>query len=129
MFDSHNIDFIVDSIEDEIYIYGDYNRLNQVFLNIIKNSIEAIDYNKKSFIKVSVSISDKLVKVGIEDNGVGMNEYVLSKISEPFYTTKPDGTGLGVLLSNEIISAHNGSIDYKSEEGIGTLVVITLPLY
>ena len=129
MFDNCNIDFYVDVPDDEIYIYGDYNRLNQVFLNIIKNSIEAIDYNKKSFIKVSVSVLDKLVKVGIEDNGVGMNDYVLSKISEPFYTTKPDGTGLGVLLSNEIICAHNGSIDYESEEGVGTLVVITFPLY
>ena len=129
MFDSHNIDFIVDSIEDEIYIYGDYNRLNQVFLNIIKNSIEAIDYSKKSFIKIGVDVLDKVVKISIEDNGVGMNDYVLSRISEPFYTTKPNGTGLGVLLSNEIISAHKGSIDYKSEEGVGTLVVITLPLY
>lgn len=129
MFDNRNIDFYVDIPDDEIYIYGDYNRLNQVFLNIIKNSIEAIDYDKKSFIRVSVDILDKVVKVTIEDNGVGMNDYVLSKISEPFYTTKPNGTGLGVLLSNEIIGAHNGSIDYESEEGVGTIVVITLPLY
>ena len=129
MFDNRNIDFYVDIPDDEIYIYGDYNRLNQVFLNIIKNSIEAIDYDKKSFIRVSVDVFDKVVKVTIEDNGVGMNDYVLSKISEPFYTTKPNGTGLGVLLSNEIISAHNGSIDYESEEGVGTIVVITLPLY
>ncbi len=129
MFDNRNIDFYVNVPDDEIYIYGDYNRLNQVFLNIIKNSIEAIDYNKKSFIKVDVSVLDKFVKISIEDNGIGMNKYVLSKISEPFYTTKPDGTGLGVLLSNEIISAHKGSIDYESEEGVGTLAVITLPLY
>ena len=129
MFDNRNIDFYVDIPDDEIYIYGDYNRLNQVFLNIIKNSIEAIDYDKKSFIRVSVDILDKVVKITIEDNGVGMNDYVLSKISEPFYTTKPNGTGLGVLLSNEIIGAHNGSIDYESEEGVGTIVVITLPLY
>ena len=128
MFDNRNIDFYVDIPDEEIYIYGDYNRLNQVFLNIIKNSIEAIDLNKKSFIKVSVSV-DKSVKVFIEDNGIGMNDYVLSRISEPFYTTKPDGTGLGVLLSNEIISAHKGSIEYESEEGVGTMVVITLPLY
>ena len=128
MFDNRNIDFYVDIPDEEIYIYGDYNRLNQVFLNIIKNSIEAIDLNKKSFIKVSVSV-DKSVKVFIEDNGIGMNDYVLSRISEPFYTTKPNGTGLGVLLSNEIISAHKGSIEYESEEGVGTMVVITLPLY
>lgn len=128
MFDNRNIDFYVDIPDEEIYIYGDYNRLNQVFLNIIKNSIEAIDLNKKSFIKVSVSV-DKSFKVFIEDNGIGMNDYVLSRISEPFYTTKPNGTGLGVLLSNEIISAHKGSIEYESEEGVGTMVVITLPLY
>ena len=53
----------------------------------------------------------------------------MKKISEPFFTTKQNGTGLGVLLSKEIIAAHNGKIEYNSEERIGTTVIITLPLY
>ncbi len=129
LFDSKNIKFSAEISDDEIFIYGDYNRLNQVLLNIIKNSIEAIDYKKQSYIRIHTEVFDNKVKIYVEDNGVGMNSEVMSKMSEPFYTTKADGTGLGVLLSNEIISAHNGSIDYLSEEGIGTCAIITLPLY
>lgn len=129
MFDNRNIDFSIESIDDEIFINGDYNRLNQVLLNIIKNSIEAIDINKKSYIKIYTELFDKKVKIYIEDNGVGISSHNMSRISEPFYTTKQNGTGLGVLLSMEIIAAHNGSLDYESEEGVGTTAIITLPLY
>ena len=129
LFDSKNIKLSAEISDDEIFIYGDYNRLNQVLLNIIKNSIEAIDYKKQSYIRIHTEVFDNNVKIYVEDNGIGMNSEVMSKMSEPFYTTKADGTGLGVLLSNEIISAHNGSIDYLSEEGIGTCATITLPLY
>ena len=129
LFDDKNIDFDFDIIDDEVFIYGDYNRLNQVFLNIIKNSIEAIDYCKKSDIKVFMELTSSDVKVFIEDNGVGISEDDMDKISEPFFTTKQNGTGLGVLLSKEIISAHNGSLNYVSTLGVGTTVIITLPLY
>ena len=129
LFDNKNIDFDFDIIDDEIFIYGDYNRLNQVFLNIIKNSIEAIDYCKKSYIKIFMELNSSDVKVFIEDNGVGISEENMDKISEPFFTTKQNGTGLGVLLSKEIISAHNGSLDYVSTLSVGTTVIITLPLY
>jgi signal transduction histidine kinase len=129
MFDNNNISVINDVSDDEIFIFGDYNRLNQVFLNIIKNSIEAIDYNKKSYIKISAFVDSSDVKIIVEDNGIGMSLEVLEKVAEPFYTTKSNGTGLGVLLSTEIISAHKGSLKYESEEGVGTCAVITLPLY
>ena len=52
----------------------------------------------------------------------------MKKISEPFFTTKQNGTGLGVLLSKEIITAHDGKIEYKSKENTGTIVTITLPI-
>ena len=58
-----------------------------------------------------------------------MNKETLKRVSEPFFTTKQNGTGLGVLLSKEIIIAHKGSLDYESTENIGTKVTITLPLY
>lgn len=129
MFDDRNIDFMFEEIDDEIFIYGDYNRLNQVLLNIIKNSIEAIDYNKKSYIKIYTKLVDRCIKIFVEDNGIGISKENMSRISEPFYTTKQDGTGLGVLLSMEIINAHSGSLDYESIEGLGTTAIITLPLY
>ena len=111
------------------YINGDYNRLNQVLLNIIKNSIEAVDIEKKSYIKIYTTLENEKIKIYIEDNGIGIPKENMKKISEPFFTTKQNGTGLGVLLSKEIIAAHNGKIEYNSEERIGTTVIITLPLY
>jgi signal transduction histidine kinase len=115
-------------VNDEIYINGDYNRLNQVLLNILKNSIEAVDKNKKSYIKIYTELTKKTIKIFIEDNGIGISEENLKRISEPFFTTKQNGTGLGVLLSKEIIKAHGGNIEYESEERVGTRVTITLPL-
>lgn len=129
MFDKKNINFKIESLEDEIYIYGDYNRLNQVLLNIIKNSIEAVDNKKESYIKIYTQTTKNNVKIYIEDNGIGIPKENLERICEPFFTTKQNGTGLGVLLSKEIITAHNGTMEYESEEEKGTTVIITLPTY
>lgn len=129
MFDKKNIKFEIEELEDEIYINGDYNRLNQVLLNIIKNSIEAVDEKKQSYIKIYTKIKNKKIKIYIEDNGIGIPKENMKKISKPFFTTKQNGTGLGVLLSKEIVAAHNGKIEYQSEENKGTTVTITLPIY
>ena len=56
-----------------------------------------------------------------------MSEDYLKRVMEPFYTTKKNGTGLGIPLSSEIIKSHNGDIEFVSEEGTGTKVIITLP--
>lgn len=129
MFDAKNIDFKIELIDDEIYINGDYNRLNQVFVNIIKNSIEAIDNDKKSYIKIYTKQTKNEIKIYVEDNGIGISKDNMKRIYEPFFTTKEQGTGLGVVLSNEIINAHKGKLEYISEEGISTTAIITLPIY
>ena len=129
MFNDNGISFNVDNDFDEVFVYGDYNRLNQVMVNIIKNSIEAVDLNKESYINIRMEKDDSYVKIYVLDNGVGMDDETLSRVSEPFYTTKKNGTGLGVLLSMEIIKAHNGTLCYESSIGKGTTVVITLPIY
>ncbi|MBR3162296.1 MAG: HAMP domain-containing histidine kinase [Bacilli bacterium] len=112
--------------KDEIYTNGDYNRLKQVFINIIKNSIESIP--KKGEIKITTHILKKMYYIEIIDTGCGMDEYTLSKIKEFFFTTKKQGSGLGVSLSNEIIKAHNGEIIYYSKTGKGTKVVVKIPI-
>ncbi len=114
-------------IDDEIYINGDYNRLSQVLINIIKNSIEAID-KIKGIIRIQEIIKNNFISIIIEDNGYGISKNSLKKIKEPFYTTKNRGTGLGVSLSDEIIKAHNGVLLYDSKESFGTKVTIKLPL-
>lgn len=123
---NRNIDFLLDIDDAELYIEGDYNRLKQVFINIIKNSIESIQENKKGLIKVYTKKDSNLIKIYISDNGVGMSKEVLKKFNEPFFTTKKNGTGLGTSLSTEIIKAHNGKLNYSSVENKGTTVEVIL---
>ena len=111
---------------EEIYLNGDYERLKQVFVNVIKNSIESID--SSGIIDIDIFCEEKSVTITISDNGIGMNDEEISNIKEMFYTTKKNGTGLGVALSNEIIVAHKGKMEYVSKKNIGTKCIITLPL-
>jgi len=125
----NNINLHLNILDDEIFINGDYNRLSQVLINIIKNSIEAIPEEHKGKINITTKIKDKKYYLTVEDNGVGMDKEVLTNIKKPFYTTKKRGSGLGVSLIYEIIEAHNGKIEYSSEYGKGTKVMIQLPIY
>ena len=124
-----NIKFDYDIALDEVFIEGDYNRLNQVFINMIKNSVEALDSIKNPKISLNHKIDGNKFIISIEDNGSGISESDMERIKEPFYTTKKNGTGLGVSLSCEIISAHDGTLEYFSKVNEGTKVVISLPIY
>ena len=102
--------------------------MKQVFINILKNAVEAKDIKKDNmYINVKLENNSNSIKVIIEDNGIGMDEETLNKISEMFFTTKKKGSGLGVSLSKEIILQHGGSIVYDSVKGEGTRVIVTLP--
>ena len=124
----NNIKLTSKLIDDDIYINADYNRLTQVFINILKNSVEAIPKNKEGIISINEKLKNNQIIITIKDNGEGMNKEVLDKIKEPFYTTKSKGTGLGVSLSNQIIKAHEGALNYESKEKEYTKVIITLPI-
>ena len=114
--------------DKDIYIEADYNRLKQVFINLLKNAIEAKDSSKKeNKIKISLESDNNFMKIIIEDNGVGMDKDTLNSVSEMFFTTKKKGSGLGVSLSKEIIEQHGGNIVYNSVKGEGTRVIVTLP--
>lgn len=129
LLNENNIKLNLDIIDDEVYINGDYNRLGQVLVNLLKNSIEAVSKKQNSKISISTKIRKNKYLVIIEDNGEGMTRDVLSKMREPFFTTKKRGSGLGVSLIYEIIEAHKGKVDYESEYGKGTRVMIQIPLY
>ena len=122
----HKIKLINSILEDEVYIDGDYNRLVQVFVNLIKNSVEAID--GEGIIEVISKVKRGNIYISITDNGSGISKDYLQKIKRPFFTTKKDGNGLGVSLSNEIVEAHGGTMEYKSKEGEYTKVIIMLPI-
>ena len=124
LMNSKKIHFICNIPSDEIYINGDYDRLKQVFINILKNSVESITSN--GIIKINVQIKKNII-ITITDNGVGIPKNILNKLGEPFISTKEKGTGLGVKLSKEIIELHDGKICYHSKEKEGTIVKIVLP--
>jgi signal transduction histidine kinase len=124
-------------IKDKIKVRKDYgnferlecfpNKLNQVFMNILTNSIQAMEGKGELFIQtVSSGIGIKII---IKDNGKGMTPEVKEHIFEPFFTTKDvgQGTGLGLSISYGIIEQHNGIIDVISEPGKGTEFIISLP--
>ena len=120
------IEFSYENEYEDIYVLGDFNRLKQVFVNIIKNSIESIA--SSGIINIKVKVLDNQVVVTVEDNGEGMTKDELDNIKEMFYSTKKNGTGLGVALSNEIVIAHSGELNYSSVKDSGTVCTVTLPL-
>lgn len=109
----------------DVWINGEPNQLKQVFLNIIKNAIEAMPNGGK--VLVSIKLTEKGVVIFIKDTGIGMSAEQVKKIGEPFYTTKPSGNGLGLMVSFKIIQDHQGIIDVESELNKGTKFIITLP--
>lgn len=115
--------------DDELFLDIDYNRIKQVLINILKNSHEAFDKKKgKMIIKINTKITKKYFQIIIIDNGVGMDLDTLNNVTNLFFTTKRNGTGLGTSLSKEIIELHGGKLKYESDLGIGTTVIIYLPI-
>jgi len=109
-------------------------KLNQVFMNILNNSIQAIggkkEISEEEFIAITTcDTQDGFMRVSIKDTGPGMSEYVKHRIFEPFFTTKPvgEGTGLGMAIVFKIIEEHHGRIEVFSAPGKGAEFVITLP--
>lgn len=122
-----NLEYLVP--DDELYLRVDYNRIKQVIVNILKNATEARDINKKELIiKIRTRVTKNYFKIIIEDNGIGMDKDVLEQVTDLFFTTKKNGTGLGTSLSKEIVELHGGKLKYLSEVGVGTTVIINLPI-
>jgi two-component system sporulation sensor kinase A len=103
----------------------DKNQLKQVFVNIVKNAIEAMPTGGLLVIAIERDGEDVMVKV--VDQGGGIPENILRRLGEPFFTTKEKGTGLGLMISHKIIEEHDGHIRYDSRSGEGTTVTIRLP--
>ena len=110
-------------------VRGDAAALNQVFLNLLKNAVEALE-TRGGTIRVSAAATPEGIQLEFEDDGPGLPAEVRGRLFQPFVTTKEPGrgTGLGLSMCHRIVTEHGGRIDVRSEEGAGTSFTITLPL-
>ncbi|BCB06014.1 hypothetical protein KH172YL63_41470 [Bacillus sp. KH172YL63] len=108
-----------------MYVVGDKNQCIQVFINILKNAIEAME---EGDIDVDWVIRKNSLTISVQDEGTGIPPERLKKLGEPFFTLKEKGMGLGLTISQKIIEDHKGSLSIESEENKGTCVEITFPV-
>ncbi|HOA36937.1 MAG TPA: ATP-binding protein [Flavihumibacter sp.] len=111
----------------DFQVRADRHQLVKAFQNIINNAIEAMPANN-ALLSVSVSLQQNTVTVKITDNGKGMDETSLSRLFEPYFSTKESGTGLGLTAALFIIESHKGRIEVISNLGTGSSFLISLPL-
>lgn len=123
----NNIQIFVEFESDIPMIVCEENQLKQVFINILKNSIEAMPTGGTIDVKVKVKEKDK-VSICFIDQGSGIPEDRIPTLGEPFYTTKEKGTGLGLMISYKIIESHDGELRISSKINEGTMVEVILPM-
>jgi signal transduction histidine kinase len=99
--------------------------MEQVFFNLMKNALEAMKDGGE--LAIEIVSDDAFVNISFHDSGVGMSDKALARLFEPYRTTKKKGTGLGLMISRRIVTAHGGEIAVSSEEGHGTKFTVRLP--
>lgn len=111
---------------DNLLVNCEENQLKQVFINLIKNAIDAMP--KGGEIIITTERNGEEVNISFKDNGYGIPKEILEKIGQPFYTTKEKGTGLGLAVSFNIVDTHNGRVHVDSNIGEGTTFTLSFPL-
>jgi len=128
----HNISIMRQFARDVPEIQADRQQLRQLFLNLFTNAIDAMPRGGMLTIFVAVNEEGEKIRIEIADTGTGIPPEILSKVSEPFFTTKPEGkgTGLGLAICRRVAQAHHGTIEITSDAttGRGTRACLTLPV-
>lgn len=122
----NNVRLLIRCPERSLFMMCDENQIKQVFINIIKNAIEAMPKGGDVIIEIK-RVAERLL-VRVSDRGGGIPQHLLPRIGQPFYTTKEEGTGLGLMITNNIIENHKGSMKIESRIGSGTTFTIELPI-
>lgn len=113
--------------EDVPLIDCDDKQMKQVLINLVKNAIESIQNG--GFVEIGCYCVDAdRIKVIVQDQGSGIDQETINRLGEPFYTTKPEGTGLGLMVSKKIVEDHFGEIQFESEKDKGTKVTVIIPI-
>jgi len=111
--------------ETPIFIEGDGDKLRQAFVNLIKNGVEAMGVSGE--LSISLDVLDRGIRCIISDNGVGIDPKTKGRLFDLFFTTKDQGTGLGLSMVKKIIDAHGAKIDIESSPGKGTSIIMVFP--
>lgn len=122
----NNVIIRKDFCQGNDHVYCDSNQLKQVFINLVKNAIEAIPNGGS--ITIQTKRENQSFLIEFQDTGEGIPESILQKIGQPFITTKKSGNGLGLMMTFKIIENHHGTINVQSKEGEGTRFTIRLPI-
>ena len=111
---------------ERISAKGDGEKLRQAFLNIVNNGLQATPAGGE--VSIDSRLSGTVAEIIFRDSGTGIKSSIIDRVSEPFFTTKADGTGLGLAVSRKIVEGHGGKLKIESEPGRGTTVTVSLPL-
>lgn len=125
IFKENNIDFTIHINDNELFLNADFALIQQVLINLIKNSIEALENTIKPFIKIFVKKTYNRIHIEIIDNGEGIPLDQINQIFIPLYTTKESGSGIGLYLAQQIIQLHHGTIQAKSNPTIETIFTLS----
>ncbi len=109
-------------------IQGFASKLGQVFVNLLRNAAEAVEGDAKGTIRVRGHADDDAIVLVFEDDGPGIPKELLAEVTRPFFTTKPQGVGLGLWISQSLVADHGGTLEIASDAGAGTKVTLRLPL-
>ncbi|UCG28372.1 MAG: HAMP domain-containing histidine kinase, partial [Bacteroidales bacterium] len=128
MIRNSNIRITCTVIPDNLQILVDRKMTEQVLINLIRNSLEALTDKPKGILTIKAKhLKHDAVQVSIEDNGSGIPEEIMEQVFVPFFTTKEKGSGIGLSLSRRIMQLHKGFIRLNSKPGKGTTVILTFP--
>jgi two-component system, sporulation sensor kinase E len=105
----------------------DRNQIKQAFYNVIKNAFQAM--KSSGLLRIRTDMDDHFVSVAFADTGGGISQQNMSKIFEPYFTTKASGSGLGLLIVRRIVREHGGEIDLVTDDGKGLTLTIRLPVH
>lgn len=109
-------------------IEGFASKPGQVFLNVLRNAVQAVENVPDAEIRVQGRACGDAIEIVISDNGVGIPSGLIPRLTQPFFTTKPHGTGLGLWISHALMAQHAGKLEIRSAESRGTRVSLSLPL-
>ena len=117
---SNNIKITASVYPEDISIIADYAQVEQILINLIKNAIEALSGKRNGTIHLKALYADDAILIQVEDNGIGISGDVIEDIFVPFYTTKENGSGIGLSLSKQIMQNHDGTISVNSAPNNGS---------